>query len=154
MNIKKITLCSFAIVGLSFSLFSMNTNAQAATWHKGAPSFLKHSFYRTKLGPKYFNYGGKKVKNSNLRRYEGIRTYKSTIHFEGAQYNMNLSNCRYTKKGNHYLVRGKFSKSAKSYPAIKIKKNSKKVLYVSAGSMYKGHTKPSFSKSERMTKIK
>lgn len=154
MNLKK--LIFYSTVGTSALLFSFNleTPAQAATWHKGVPTFLKHSFYRTKLGPKYFTVQGKKVKNGNLRRYEGIRTYKSKILFEGAQYNMSLSKCKYKHKGKTFIILGKFNKTDDSRPALKIIKHSKKKLSVSAGEQYHRSSKPNFFRLEKMTKIK
>lgn len=143
MNLKKVLVGSLVAIGVCSSEFFMQSNAQAATWHHGVPSFLKHSFYRTKLEPKYFYYGKHRVKNSNLRRYEGIRTHGSTLYFEGAQYNMTLKRCRYTKKGKLYTIKGKYGKSQTE--TIKIKKNSAKVLHVNTGNA---------SGSERMTKIK
>lgn len=142
MNLKKIIVGSLVAVGVCTSGLFMQTNAQAATWHHGVPSFLKHSFYRTKLGPKYYILAGQKVK-INARRYEGIRTHGSTLYFEGAQYNMTLKKCRYTKKGKLYTIKGKYDKSQTE--TIKIKKSSAKVLHVNTGNA---------SGSERMTKIK
>ncbi|MFC6207445.1 hypothetical protein [Levilactobacillus tongjiangensis] len=153
MRLKKFKLFFLIGIGLSFSGVFLQTNAQAATWHKGVPSFLKHSFYRTKLEPKYHIIDGKKYKTMS-RLYEGIHTYKTTIKFSGHQYSMKLSNCKYTKKGTHFIIRGKFDKNAEGYPSLKVIKHSKKKLTVSSGTLYKHPSRIYYNEADKMTKIK
>ena len=153
MNFKKKAIQLVIMLGLIFVGFGiLETRTQASSWHKGIPSFMKNSFYRTKLYPKYFKINGKRYKLAYRNRYEGVKTYKNTMYFDGAQYGMTLKNCHYYRKGNYYVVKGKHTKYDTGYPAIKIKRISKKVIYANSGSII--NSKPSFFNLEKMKKIK
>jgi len=125
---------------------------QAASWHKGVPSFMKIHFYRTKLEPKYVKMAGKWVP-INSRRSEDIHIYKSNIRYLGYQDAAKLKNCHYTHKGKYLIIKGKYDKYMHMYPALKVRKVTTKVIY--AGIEYYNHNRftSTTTKLRRMTRI-
>lgn len=144
MKIKTIIATVLLTTGLGFGI--AGTTANASSWHKGTPGFLRNTFYRTKLSPKYVKLGNRWVRNGNAHRYEGFKTYQTQTKFYGYQYNLKLKNCHYKHSGHTYVIRGKYGY------AIKLVRIGKNRIYANAGNV-DSSGKGNFSKLERMTRI-
>lgn len=142
-----------ALLTAGLGISAVGTTANASSWHKGTPHFLRNTFYKTtKLEPKYVRYGnGPWVPNGDAHRYEGFKTYRTQIKFYGHQYGVVLKGCRYKHSGHTYLIEGKYKKSLEARPVIKLVRHSKRVIYANAGETFSGGY--SVSKLEKMTRI-
>ncbi|GEP72620.1 hypothetical protein FD12_GL000146 [Lentilactobacillus rapi DSM 19907 = JCM 15042] len=144
MKAKTMIVTALLTAGLGFG--TVSTSANAATWHKGTPGFLRNTFYRTKLGPKYIKWPGIGwAKNPNLRRYEGFKTYRTQVKFYGAQYNYRLKHAQYKHSGKTYIIKG-------GSGAIKVVRVNSHLVYANSGNQtFKGGY--SFNKLEKMYRI-
>ncbi|KRL23007.1 hypothetical protein [Lentilactobacillus kisonensis] len=149
MKIK--TIIATALLTAGFGLGITSTTANASVWHKGTPGFLRNTFYRTKLSPKYVKLGNRCVENGNAHRYEGFKTYRTQIKFYGYQYGVHLKGCRYKHSGHIYLIEGKYQKSLEANPLVKVTRVNGHVIYANAGEHFSGGHY--VSKLEKMTRI-
>ncbi|GHP14458.1 hypothetical protein YK48G_18830 [Lentilactobacillus fungorum] len=142
---KTKTIIATALLTAGLGLGASSAAANASSWHKGTPGFLRNTFYRTKLGPKYVKIGNQWGKNG-LHRYEGFKTYRTQVKFYGYQYNLKLKSCHYKHSGHTYVVRGKYGY------ALKIVRTSKNHLYANTGNI-DSSGKGYFTKLEHMVRI-
>ncbi|MCI1553338.1 MAG: hypothetical protein LKH74_05375 [Levilactobacillus sp.] len=84
-----------ALVAISFGGVTATT-ADAATWHKGLPKFVRNKKFRTKFENKY-------------KEYTWARGTKRTFSIKHTQADIDVAkNVKYQKKGKTYLIRGTY----------------------------------------------
>ncbi|AYM01914.1 hypothetical protein [Levilactobacillus yiduensis] len=82
-----------ALIAVSFGGLTEMT-ADAATWHKGAPKFVRNKKFRTKFENKY-------------KDYTWARGTKHTFAIKHTQAGITVAkNVKYQKKGKTYLIKG------------------------------------------------
>lgn len=118
---KKSFIVTLAVgLGLAGGAGKSATTVQAASWHKGNPSWLVGKKYHTKLQPK--------SEQAGPNRRETIIGTKSKLKVIGYQYGANLKNMVYKKVGKYYYIKEKSGNY--SYQVIKVRRYSSKKIHI------------------------
>jgi len=97
---KKTILWATTVLGMFGALFIGSLNVNAASWHKGVPTFLKAGFWHDNR-PKdsYIKFSNRGIyyifKEDNIDAFQGVA----------------ISNPRYKKTGKIYIIDNKISKT-------------------------------------------
>lgn len=118
---KNYIVATLAItLGLASGAGISTTTVQAASWHKGNPSWLVNKKYHTKLLPK--------SEQTGPNRRETIIATKSKIKVIGYQYGDTLKNMKYKKVGKYYYIKG--NSDSTSYETIKVRRYSSSKIHI------------------------
>lgn len=146
---SKFGLVTVLSLGLSMgsTLVMGESNAHAATWHKGIPHALQTKKYKGKY---------QKSLRGVARHYEHLNLYHTNVNFYGFQWGMKMKNVHYYTKGKTTAFRGIDPTYPKQYNFIKIRQiSAKKISFLYAVTDYKSSKLPAasqFSSGQTLTR--